>query len=158
MKDIMVPAPERRGAGYWLRAIKDARSAEREWRDRCHKVISRYRDERDMYDASSRMNILFSNTDVLLAALYQRTPSPDVRRRFMGDDLPARNAAIALERYLNYSIDSYNFDATIRDALKDFLLVGRGTVRVKLSTDTVEKTERSQNFQRTPEDAGGGRN
>ncbi len=151
MKDIMVPAPDRRGAGYWLRAIKDARSAEREWRDRCHKVISRYRDERDMYDASSRMNILFSNTDVLLAALYQRTPSPDVRRRFMGDDLPARNAAIALERYLNYSIDSYNFDATIRDALKDFLLVGRGTVRVKLSTDTVEKTERSQNFQRTPE-------
>jgi len=137
----MVPAPSRKGAKYWLVAITDARAREREWRDRSHRVVDRYRDERSAFDDSCRMNILWSNTDTLMAALYSRTPAPDIRRRYMTDDQAARDASLALERYLTYSIDSYNFDATIRDALKDYLLVGRGTVRVKLSTDVVEREE-----------------
>ena len=139
--ESMAPAPERKGADFWLKAIKEARGVEREWRTRAHRVVERYRDERQTSDSSCRMNILWSNTDVLMAALYSRTPAPDVRRRWMGDDQAARDAALALERYLTYSLDTYNFDSTIRDALKDYLLVGRGTARVKLSTDTYEKED-----------------
>ena len=139
--ESMAPAPDRKGADFWLRAIKEARGVERKWRDRAYKVVERYRDDRDGSDDSCRMNILWSNTDVLMAALYSRTPAPDVRRRWMGDDIAARDAALALERYLEYSLDSYNFDSTIRDAIKDYLLVGRGVARVKLSTDTTEVEE-----------------
>ena len=147
----MVPAPERKGAEFWLSAIDEARKRERPWRERARKVVERYRDERSSTDDSVRMNILWSNTDVLMAALYSRTPTADVRRRYMGDDDAARDAALALERYLTYSLDSYNFDSTVRDTLKDYLLVGRGTARVRLETDTYDREDVSEEVAYSPD-------
>lgn len=133
---IEAAAPERKGGDYWIDAITTAREREQSWRERARKVIDRYRDERPYNEDETRINILWANTDVLSAALYQHTPKPDIRRRFGTADAPARLAALAMERMLSYSVDQYHFDAVIRDALSDYLLTGRGVVRVRYDHDT----------------------
>ena len=144
MSSVDVAAPERDGGEYWIAEIHTARERERSWRDRCWKVIERYRDDRAFEDDDTRINILWANTDVLLAALYQQTPKPDIRRRFGTADPAGRMAALAMERMISYSVDSYHFDAGIRDAIKDYLLTGRGVVRVRYDHDIEQREESIQ--------------
>jgi len=63
--------------------------------------------------------------------MYQRTPTPDVRRRYKDKDPIARQAAIILNRALEYSIDAYDFDALMRAVVEDYLLPGRANARAR---------------------------
>ena len=128
-----------RDAPEWLSAIEAQREHERPWRDRARAVVARYRDALSG-PSSSRINILYSNTDVLLSALYGRTPKPDVRRRFKSteEDDAGRDAARILERALAYVQDATDFNERIRDSLMDYLLTGRGTLRVYYDPIVIE--------------------
>jgi hypothetical protein len=53
-----------------------------------------------------------------------------VRRRFGDEDPVGKLAAQALERALSYSIDDYDFDATMEAVIHDSLLPGRGAAIV----------------------------
>jgi hypothetical protein len=127
---------------YWLKELAAADKHERNWRERSKKIIERYRDERKESEKNdSRYNILYANTEVLKGVMYQRTPVPDVRRRFLDKDPVAREAAKVLERCLSFSIDSYDFDHVVSDIVQDVLLPGRGVARVKYKP-TIHTTER----------------
>lgn len=115
-----------RDSAYWLLELQAAHEREKTWRERAEKVVTRYRDEREATSSVRKVNILWSNTEVMEASLYTSSPNPDVRRRFGTSDKIGRNAALALERSLSYCVDAHDLDGAIKLALEDSLLPGRG--------------------------------
>lgn len=119
----------------WLREIDLASRHEKNWRERSDKIVKRYRDDDrptgDDVETKKRFNILYANTEVLKGVMYQKTPTPDVRRRFLDRDPIARQAAQILQRALSYTLDAYDFDGTMRQVVEDVLLPGRGMACVK---------------------------
>lgn len=116
----------------WERELNAADEHEKTHKDRARKIVKRFRDERDANECDvTRFNILYSNTEVLKGALYQRTPIPEVRRRYGDKDPVGKAASEVLDRCLTYSVDSYDFDGTMKAVVEDSLLPGRGVARVK---------------------------
>jgi len=114
----------------WLEAIALADNTEEDWRKRASAAIDIYRDtEKDR--KAKRFNILHTNTETLAPALYNSTPIPDVRPRYMAGNPVDKAVAQVLERSLSFSIDTYDFDAVMHAAVKDRLLPGRAVSRVR---------------------------
>lgn len=113
----------------WLDRIELAGKEEEDWRKDGDEVVGIYRNE----DSADRddFNILYSNVETTLPAVYNSTPIPDVRRRFNDRDPVAKAVSDILERSLSYSVDTYDFDAVMQCAVFDSLLPGRGVVRVR---------------------------
>jgi hypothetical protein len=124
-------------ATRWLREIELASRHESKWRERGKKIVERYRDDDRKTDSDgrlespSRFNILYANTEVLKGVIYQRTPVPDVRRRFLDKDPVGRQASQILQRALSYCVDAYDFDEVMVSAVEDSLLPGRGVACVE---------------------------
>lgn len=134
-------------AEAWLSNIDDALKREKKWRDRGKDVVKRFRDERDRaLKNRSFVNILWSNTEVLKAALYVKTAKPDVRRRFtdVSEDRDAsRAAAEVIERSVAYVVDIYDIDPDILSAIEDLLLPGRGTCWVSYEPEILDEDTES---------------
>lgn len=132
-------------AKFWLGEVAAAGKRDDAWLKRAAKVVDRFRDERALEDrAERRANILWSNTEILKAALFQGVGNPDVRRRFPkkgADDKAARTAALALERGLSYCADAYDADSPIENAVEDMLLPGRGSGWVVYDADVDDESE-----------------
>jgi len=118
---------------YWLSEIKAARKREKDFLKDGEKILN-------IYDGTSQktvpFNILFSNTETLLPAIYSAIPRPVVERRFKDDDPLGKHAAEAGARMLEYLLDTnledYDpFDTVMRHTTLDALLPGRGTACVK---------------------------
>ena len=120
-------------ANFWQVQLGLADRDQQDWEKDGRLVVERYRAERK--SAARRdtrsFNILYSNTETLKSALYGRAARPDVRRRFADRDPAAREAAAVLERALIYCAEAYDVDRCIEPALHDYLLPGRGVVRVE---------------------------
>ena len=76
-------------------------------------------------------NILFSNTEILLPALYGARPRPIVQRRFKDTDPLGKAASIAAERMLTFLMDTNSeeyddFDTTMKENVLDACVPGRG--------------------------------
>ncbi len=112
----------------WLLEINLADKREEAWRSKVKDIWARYRAESVKKNS---FNILYSNTETLVAAVYNAPPAPDVRRRFRDADPVGKVAAQLLERALEFSIDNDQFASTISDDVLDMLLPGRGVARVK---------------------------
>lgn len=87
------------------------------------------RDSLSFNQGISSYNLLYSNTQMLLPILYNRTPVAECRaaQQF---DTPARISAEILEKAINNSIKSYAFDGVIKGAVLDYVLGGTGLVRI----------------------------
>jgi hypothetical protein len=123
------PSPEDRGARgkFWAAELRAAEQREQSWRQRCEKIIKRYKDaDRTKRDNRRRFNILHSNVQTILPSVYSQTPKPSVKRRHKDKDPVARMASQMLERSLMACADLYDVDVTIEAAVMDRLLVGRG--------------------------------
>jgi hypothetical protein len=83
-------------ADYWLRCLEDAERAERDWRRRGREIVQIYRNDKKSMSRSAKsgasqgvyFNILYSNTEVMLPAVYMKPPTPVVRSRFVNPDPP----------------------------------------------------------------------
>lgn len=114
----------------WLAKIAKAGQIEHDWRQVSRDIIDIYRDESKTGGGVS-FNILHSNTETLRPALYSHSPRPDIRRRFLESDPIALEATEVLNRGISFCIDAYDFDELMEDVVQDYLLCGRGVVRVK---------------------------
>lgn len=134
----------------WQGALKLAKREDEKWVKRAKKIIRRYRDDRNGYsDSATRFNILWSNIQTMLPALYGKTPRAQVERRFKDQDPVGRTASTILERCLQYEIDHYgDFDAAVKGAVLDRLLSGRGTAWVRFETKEVEIPESIEDQQK----------
>lgn len=113
----------------WLEAIDLAGEEEKDWRKDGQDAIDLYGDDKERKEA--RFNILFSNTETICPALYNSPPLPDVRRRFGDTDLDGKAVADVLERSISYSADQYGLHGTIKAAVLDMALPGRGVTRIR---------------------------
>lgn len=129
-------------AGYWQmwKGALDARSkgAEGDWRKLGDDVVRVYRSQKELGGAErtpgkqTAFNVLYSNTETLLPALYNSTPIPDIRRRYGDPGKPGKAVAQMLERALSYSLDRYDFEAELKPTIFDSAVPGRGVGRVRL--------------------------
>lgn len=128
----------------WMAEWDLADKEEENWRKRAKDVNQRYRDEKSdaskggtysiesgRYSTGNRFNILYSNVQTIVPALYNQSPKPDVRRRYRDADPTGKTIAEVLERGLSYTMDEEDLDRFMRLAIKDQQLAGRGVTRVK---------------------------
>lgn len=122
-------------AGKWLDRINQADKAEKAWRITAGKIIAKYRSDDGVDVQGNRrqesFNILWSNVETLSPALYNRTPRPDIRRRFSDKDPIAKAISELLTRASEYTMETEGFDRVMQSVVHDALLVGRGIARVR---------------------------
>ena len=118
----------------YLRTVAAYDSEFAKWNARVKKVLKRYRDDTrgQSLTEGAKFNILWSNVQTLIPAVYARLPKADVRRRFGDSDPVGRVAASLVERALDFEIEHYpDFRATMGLAVEDRFLGGRGTAWVR---------------------------
>ena len=107
----------------------------KKWEARTTKIIRRYRDDQGAstgMNESARFNILWSNVNTLVPAVYAKLPKADVSRRFGDNDPIGRVASLLIERALDYEIEHYpDFRSSMRHAVEDRFLGGRGVSWVR---------------------------
>lgn len=121
----------------------------KKWNARTEKILKRYRDD-NRNDAggneTARFNILWSNVQTLIPAVYSKMPKADVSRRFVDNDPVGRVAALIVERCLDYEIEHYpDFRSAMHNCVTDRFLGGRGVSWVRyephIAAQEVQVTE-----------------
>lgn len=124
----------------WVKEIEACKKREADFRKNGQRIL-------DIYDGTKAeetpFNILYSNTETLLPAVYSAIPRPVVQRRFKDDDPLGKAAAQAgqrgLEFLLDTNVDGYEvFDDGMQAASLDALLPGRAVTAVVYDADLVE--------------------
>ena len=129
---------------YWLNEISAARKREKDWRKEGQRILDIYTGKKKGNNQTAvPFNILYSNTETLLPALYSSIPRPVVQRRFKDEDVTAKSAALAGTRVLEFmrdtNVEGYEtFDDGMRAATLDALLPGRGVTCVKYDAEIGE--------------------
>lgn len=118
---------------YWCGQLDAYKEEFEGWEKRCDRISKRYRDDRDEkgdgYNLSPwRFNSLWSNIQTLLPAIYIKAPKPNVERRYLDKDPLARFSSMTLERSLDVTIQECGFHPSMKKAILDYLLCGRGVV------------------------------
>lgn len=134
MADDTTDAPTTEEAvSRWIKEIAACRQREIDFRKDGQRILELY----DGTKASDTpFNILYSNTETLLPALYSATPRPSVQRRFKDDDPLGKHAADAGQRGLEFLLDTntdgyQTYDEGMEHATLDALLPGRAATAVK---------------------------
>ena len=99
------------------------------WQSRVKKILKRYRDDTrgQTGNETAKFNILWSNVQTLIPAVYSRLPHADVSRRFGDNDPVGRVGSDLIERAIDFEIEHYSdFRSTMKHAVEDRFLGGRG--------------------------------
>ena len=123
----------RKLAAFWKAEIDLVDRNQEKWIKRGKTVIKRYRDERSRVDEDQqrRMNLLWTNTKIMLPALLGKCPQAIAERKFLDQDPIGRLSAQMLERGLRTQVEEHGYYTALRRALLDYLLPGRGIVWVR---------------------------
>lgn len=119
-------------AKRWKLELKLAAKRESKWRE---KVADIYRTYTPETAATNSFNILWTNTETLRQAVYNSLPQPDVRRRYQDEDPLGKCVGDVLTRALEFSQDTYDFDAVLKGDVLSMLLAGRSISRVRYVPD-----------------------
>jgi len=137
--------PSRGKASACIDAIDAYEKRYQDWMERGKQVVRRYRDERTDKDMQRGFNILYSNVEVLRPTLFARAPKAEVVRRFTDRDPIGRIACEISERATNVEIERGKLGTTLKQAVDDRLLPGRGTIWIsydgKIDAATGNRTE-----------------
>jgi hypothetical protein len=122
------------GVQKWLNIISSYDNEFNKWEARANKIVKRYRDDNRNQNTNetAKFNILWSNVQTLVPAVYARVPKAEVARRFGDNDPVARVASQLIERALDFEVEHYtDFRSTMRHAVEDRFLGGRGVAWVR---------------------------
>lgn len=132
--------PEAEEIKTWFLEIADAKKRDKKFHDEGERINKIYAcDDKDKVP----FNILYSNTDTLIPALYSSVPRPVVNRRFKDEDPIGKAASDAGKRMLEFlldtNVDGYEtFHEGMQSAVIDALLPGRGVTSVKYDAEISE--------------------
>jgi hypothetical protein len=134
-------------AKKWLGLVQLGLKNEKSWRNIAEATLSRYADERPQDTAISdrkdrKFNILWANTEILMAHLCVDLGSPDVRKMFTRAGKKtaiAKVAADVLEKVM--TTENHAFDQTheFEQVIEDYLLPGRGVAWLELEAQEDEE-------------------
>lgn len=119
-------------ADRWKLELKLSDKREEEWRKTASAI---YRQYTPANPAANSFNILWTNTETLRQSVYNSLPQPDVRRRYQDEDPLGKSVAEVLTRALEFSQDTYDFDAVLKGDVLSMLLPGRAVSRVRYVPD-----------------------
>ena len=122
---------------------------EKQWLSDARKVVQIYEAEdndggdQSLTSVKTPFNILYSNTETLLPAVYNSTPRPEVARRYTGSqEVRILDMAVSQvsERVLEYAADTNDgeyqtYDDACQDAVLGALVPGQGQVRVRFKQE-----------------------
>lgn len=124
----------------WNQSIELATKEEKDWRERATKAINTYTMD-GKEEERSKFNILYSNTETIVPAVYNSPPIPDVRTRYNDDGgltpegmqwaEDSKKVAQVLERCISFAVDTSEFDAVMKASVFDAALPGRGVARIQ---------------------------
>ena len=131
---------------HWDAEISAYEKVARKWHADSKKIVERYnltdRQHRSSYgdewDQGAEFNVLWSNTQTVLPALFSRTPQPVVQRRHKDPDPIGRVAASVLERALMTEMEGEDFKGVFGRVTLDQVLVARGVPWVRYEADIRE--------------------
>lgn len=145
-EDLQPVSPQ--GARHWISELQRAEKAAADYKEVCLDILRRYREEKHfkptVFEADklkgSKFNVLWSNTEILKSAVYGAPANVAVSRKRKDSDPIARLSSQILERATQASCDqaAYDFHAGVARAILDFLLIGRGQMRVRYDA-TIEQ-------------------
>ena len=118
----------------YLRAVGTYENEFAKWQARVKKLVKRYRDDTrgSGGNETAKFNILWSNVQTLIPAVYAKLPKADVQRRFGDNDPVGRVASRLIERAVDFEIEHYSdFRSTMKYDVEDRFLGGRGTSWVR---------------------------
>jgi len=118
----------------WLSVISTYDNEFKKWDARVTKIVRRYRDDTRTASGgeTAKFNVLWSNVQTLVPAVYARMPKADVARRFGDNDQVGRVASLLIERALDYEIEHYpDFRSAMKNSVEDRFLGGRGIAWVR---------------------------
>lgn len=142
MADERLPGEPAAEVKHWLTEIASAKKREKDFRKDGREIIEIYT---GCKAEATPFNILYSNVETLLPALFSQTPKPVVQRRFKDEDPMGKAASLAAQRMLEYlcdtNVEGYEtFDAAMESATLDGLLPGRGITGVKYDAEVSDTT------------------
>lgn len=118
-----------------LDRIDDSLRVEQDWRTIGRKIQQIYKGKLSARGNSTkdtiRFNILNSNTGILLPSLFSKPPKADIRSRSSLPMPAEQEVAEILESMCNVFLDNTETYQQLKNAVKEVLLPGRGTVRVR---------------------------
>lgn len=128
-------------AQHWIKQIAVYEREFKRWEGRTEKILKRYRDDArnngSGASAKARFNILWSNVQTAVPAVFSRLPQPDVSRRHKDTDPVGRVAALILERALEFEVQHYpDYAAAMKNCVMDRFLGGRGVAWVRYEPHT----------------------
>lgn len=136
----------------WITELKTQINAMKPYCEKGKAVEKKYKGACDYGNDKNRdgttaknnsFNILYSNTELLLPAIFTRMAKPIVRPRFVSrsaiDNSIAKAASEVLQRALEQSCEQYDAGKTIEKTVKDGLLPSRGVARVKYEAYFIEQ-------------------
>lgn len=117
----------------WYNEIASYERTFKKWEGRADKILKKYRDDsRTQNNPNARFNILYSNVQTVIPAIFARLPRPDVSRRFRDNDPVGRVASMMLERALEYELEHYtDYKSAMDSAVFDRMIGGRGTAWIR---------------------------
>jgi hypothetical protein len=140
------------GVQKYLNIIAQYDNEFKKWEARTQKIVKRYRDDNRNQNTNetAKFNILWSNVQTLIPAVYARLPKASVNRRFGDNDPVGRVASQLIERSLDFEIEHYtDFRSAMRHAVEDRFLGGRGVAWVRYEPHVVAQDMPDDGYQIT---------
>jgi hypothetical protein len=140
------------GVQKYLNIIAQYDNEFKKWEARTQKIVKRYRDDNRNQNTNetAKFNILWSNVQTLIPAVYARLPKAAVSRRFGDNDPVGRVASQLIERSLDFEIEHYSdFRSAMRHAVEDRFLGGRGVAWVRYEPHVVAQNMPDDGYQIT---------
>lgn len=150
MEDPASPTPRkpdgealRKEGGKWMDRIRAAEKREEDWSkdaeaaEKAYAQDSKSKASGPVYD----FNILHSNVETIVPAIYNSTPVPDIRRRFNDPDPEAKSYGDMISRAIGVQIDDNRLDVEIEAGAQDAFCAGRDIVRLRFWAED-QKPER----------------
>lgn len=131
----------------WTKEIENSSNKERNFRDEARKYFQIYEDSKDLTDPSTgekarRYNVFWSNTQTLRPLVFSRLPKPNITRRFLDKDENSRILSEMMERAITFFLEEGKAEDEFNEARDDFLIGGRGVVRVIFDPPEVIEIEK----------------
>lgn len=121
----------------WLEMIEDAERYFDGWQGKADNIDRLYSDLERMAGAARdrQFSLFWSNIQVMLPAIYARSPIPVVTPKFKDRRPLYRTASEFLERGCVVSFDMADIDGTMQALRDDLAIVGRGAAWVRYEDD-----------------------
>jgi hypothetical protein len=120
----------------WLERIRLSEKREQEWADTAESAERAFLAGRDGTEHEApEFNIVHSNVETIVPAVYNSAGKPDIRPRHNNKDALGKVVSDILERSIMAMVDDSRMAAEVEASAQDVFVAGRGIVRIKFDAD-----------------------